>query len=188
MDGKKEKKKGIFDLNSLTSREFQSFLIILEFEGNSIPVLKTKIKNQFKHKSRTKAYDYINGLCNKGLVYKKKITENGKNYVNIHVNKKIRSEYEKLIVPTLSSTKNTVKELLQDNLDIIEDMDKNREKYKNYTETILTDIKDLIATTPINAIKNKRFQKKIDDHIWTFYRAEMLKSEMFSKKIPKLNL
>jgi len=30
-------------------------------------------------------------------------------------------------------------------------------------------------------MKSKRFQKKIDELIWKYHRAEMLKSEMFSK-------
>ena len=178
---KNKKKNKFFDLNSLTSREFQAFLILLAFEGNKIPLLKTSIDLQFGHKSRTKGYDYINELCKKGLVYKKNNVENGKKHVSIHVNKKVRSEYEKLVVPTLSNTKNIVRKLIQDNLDTIKDMEKNKEKFKNYTETIINAVNELINTSSSSAIKNKRFQKKINDLVWKYYRAEMVKSEMFSK-------
>lgn len=167
--------------NLLTSREFQAFLILLSFEGSKIPLLKIYIDLQFGHKSRTKAYDYINGLCEKGLIYKKNNVENGKKHVTVHVNKKVRSEYEKLIAPTLGNFNNIVKDLIQDNITIIRDVEKNREKFRNYTETIIDAVNDLISTTSANTMKSKLFQKKIDELIWKYYRAEMLKSEMFSK-------
>jgi len=181
MNEKNETKNSNFDLNSLSSREIQAFLIILASEGKEMSLLKSIIDLQFGHKSRTKGYDYINSLCTKGLVKRKNNIEKGKKQVTIHVKKKVRSEYEKFIVPTLSNTKNIVKKLLQDNLDIIKDMEKNREKFRNYTETIINAVNDLISTTSANTIKSKRFQKKIDEHIWKYYRAEMLTSEMFSK-------
>ena len=181
MNENNQKKNTTFDLNSLSSREFQAFLILLTFEGNKIPILKTLIDLQFGHKSRTKGYDYINGLVKKGLVYKKNNVDHGKTYVSIYVNKKIRIEYEKLIVPTLSNTKNIVRELLQDNLNIIKDMEKNREKFRNYTETIINAVNDLFSTNFSSTIKNKRFQKKLDEHIWKYYRAEILTAEWFSK-------
>ena len=144
--------------------------------------MKTSIDLQFGHKSRTKGYDYINELCKKGLVYKKNnVEKNGKTHVSIHVNKKVRSEYEKLVVPTLSNTKNIVRELIQDKLETINDMEKNKDKFKNYTETIINAVNELISTSSSSTIKNKRFLKKISDHVWKYYRAEMVKSEMFSK-------
>ncbi|MHA1104489.1 MAG: hypothetical protein ACTSPN_02080 [Promethearchaeota archaeon] len=181
MNKKNKKKQTIFDLNSLTSREFQAFLILLTFEGNKIPLLKTSIDLQFGHQSRTKGYDYINGLCKKGLVYKKNNIENGKKHVSIHVNKKVRSEYEKFIAPTLSNTKKIVRELIQDNLSTIKDFQKNREKFYKYTETIIEAVNELISTSSSSALKSKRFQKKINDLVWKYYNAEMLKSDIFSK-------
>ena len=185
MNENNKKSKPKFDLNSLTSREFQAFLILLTFEGNNIPVLKTTIDTQFGHKSRTKGYDYINDLCQKGLVYKKINIEKGKKYVSIHVNKKVRSEYEKLVVPTLSNTKNIIKELIQDNLDIFKDIDKNREKLKSYTETLIDAVNDLIRITPTKSLKHERFQKKLEAYVWKYYRAEVLKATMFSQKKTK---
>lgn len=180
MNESNDKKRKNFDLNSLTSREFQAFLILLTFEGSELPLLKTKIDLRFGHKSRTKGYDYINGLCQKGLVKKKNYIEKGKKHVTIHVNKKIRSEYEKLIVPTLSNIKKIVRELIQDDLNIIKVMEKKREKFKNYTETIINAVIELINTSSVNTIKNKRFPKKLEDIIRNYYRAEILKSDMFS--------
>ena len=81
----------------------------------------------------------------------------------------------------MSNTKNIVRELLQDNLNIIKDMEKNREKFRNYTETIINAVNDLFSTNFSSTIKNKRFQKKLDEHIWKYYRAEILTAEWFSK-------
>ena len=179
MNENNQKKNTHFDLNSLSSREIQAFLILLTFEGNKIPILKTFIDLQFGHKSRTKGYDYINGLVKKGLVYKKNNVEHGKTHVSIHVNKKVRSEYEKLVVPTLSNTQNIIREVIQDKLDIIRDIEKNKKKFKIYTETIINAVNDLISITSSRIIKDKRFQKKIDDLISKYYKVEMLRSELF---------
>ena len=89
MNDNDKKSNAKFNLNSLTSREFQAFLILLTFEGNDIPVLKTSIDVQFGHKSRTKGYDYINGLCQKGLVYKKTNIDKGKNTLAFTLIKKL---------------------------------------------------------------------------------------------------
>ena len=177
----KEDQKKIEKEPSLSSREFQAFLIILASEGREMSDLKFIIDFQFRHKSRTKGYDYINTLCTKGLVKRKNNIEKGKKRVTIHVKKKVRVEYEKFIAPTLGNTKNIVRELLQDNLNVIKDMEKNREKFYKYTETIINAVNELISTTSASTMKSKRFQKKIDELIWKYHRAEMLKSEMFSK-------
>jgi len=182
---KKKKKKKKSHKKTISSREFQAFLILLSFEGTKIPILKTYIDKQFKHESRTKGYDYINSLCEKGKKRDKngKVIKDGmvikKNKI-VYVDKKVRSEYEKFIVPTLSNTKNIVRELLQDNLNAIRDIEKNQEKFKNYTETIIDAVKELISRTPVNVIKNKRFNKKLEELILKYYRVEMLKSQMFS--------
>ena len=60
-------------------------------------------------------------------------------------------------------------------------MDKNRDKLENYTETLIDAVNELISTSSSSAIKNKRFQKKLEDHVWKYYRAEVLKSTMFSQ-------
>ncbi len=168
--------------NLLTSREFQVFLILLTFERmkKSLFDIKNYIDEQFEHNSRTKSYDYINSLCEKGMCEKKKISENGKRYVTVLVNKKVRSEYEKFIAPTVDNFNAVVKELIQDNRTIIRDVEKNREKFRNYTDTIIDAVKELISKTPVNVIKNKRFNKKLEELIWTEYRVEMFKSQMFS--------
>ncbi len=169
-----------FDINSLSSREFQVFLIILANEGKKLSYLKSIIDLRFTHKSRTKAYDYINTLSKKGLIKKKNTEEKGKNQVTIHVKKKVRLEYEKLIMPTLSDTKKIVTELLRENLSNFKDMEKYREKIKVYTETIINAVNELISTTSSSNLKHKRFHKKLEELIWQYYRNEMLKSEMFT--------
>jgi len=179
MNEKHEIKNSNFDFNLLSSREIQAFLIILASDGKEMSLLKNTIDLHFGHKSRTKGYDYINTLCNKGLVKKKNNKEKEKKQVTIHVKKKVRLEYEKLIVPTISDTQDVVRELLRDNLEIMKDMEKYREKIKKYTETIIDAVKELISTTSSSNIKKKRFQKKIADLIWKYYSDEMFETEMF---------
>ena len=181
MNEKSKSETAKFDFNSLSSREIQAFLIILANEGEDIPFIKEIIDKKFKHSTRTKGYDYINKLVQKGLVYKKNSTVNSVKSVTVHVKKKIRSEYEKLIILTLSNTKKIVKNLIQENLEMINSIEKNREKIRRYTEDILNSIKDLINETPMHTLKNKRFQKKLDDLIWRLFRIEIVKIELFSK-------
>ncbi|GAG91703.1 unnamed protein product, partial [marine sediment metagenome] len=59
--------------------------------------------------------------------------------------------------------------------------EKLREKFRVYTETILQAINGMLEETPTKSINKKKLQKKITDTMWRYFRAEMLKVEMFSR-------
>jgi len=172
-----------FNLNDLFTREFETFLIFLRHEGEELRVLKKFIDLSFNYTStsRTKAYDYINSLCAKGLAYKKTTTEKGKNVTRIFVRKKVRNEYEKFILPTIGSIKESLKDVFEEYIDDLKDAKKVREKFRVYTENVILSISNLIVNEPEKSLKSKRFQKKLYDTIFGYFRAEMLKYEMFSK-------
>ena len=177
------KNKDKFHLDDYTFREFQTFLIILSYEGKERGVLKTIIDKSFQHKSRTKGYDYINDLCKKGLTYKKASYINGKKQIKVFVKDDVRKKYEKFIIPTILDVKATAKDLLQDKLREINNFEIIREKFKNYTEHLIIEIKDLIGNTSASAIKKKRFLKTIENKILTYFKAEMLKyTFLFNKE------
>jgi hypothetical protein len=173
--------KNSFSLNNLSMREFEAFLMFLRYEGEELSVLKKFIDLSFDYTSRTKAYDYINSLCKKGLAYKKTTLENGKKVTRIFVRKKIRKEYEKFILPTIGSIKESLKDVFEEYIDELKDVEKIREKFKAYTETVILSINNLFVNDHGKTLNSKRFQKKVHDTIWKYFRAEMLKYEMFSK-------
>ena len=170
-----------FNLNNLFTREFETFLIFLRHEGEELRVLKKFIDLSFNYTSRTKAYDYINSLCAKGLAYKKTTIEKGKKVTRIYVKKKVRNEYEKFILPTIGSIKESLKDVFEEYIDDLKDVEKIREKFKAYTENVILSISNLLENEPVKTINSKRFQKKLYDTIFGYFRAEMLKYEMFSK-------
>ena len=171
-----------FNFSNLFTREFETFLIFLRHEGEDLKVLKKFIDLSFNYSSttRTKAYDYINSLCAKGLAYKKTTTEKGKKVTRIFIRKKIRKEYEKFIIPTIGSVKETLKDVFEEYIDDLKDVEKIREKFRAYTENVILSISNLLENEPVKSLKSKRFQKKLYDTIFGFFRAEMLKYEMFS--------
>jgi len=169
-----------FNLNDLFTREFETFLIFLRHEGKELSVLKKFIDLSFNYTSRTKAYDYINSLCKKGFAYKKTTLEKGKKVTRIFIRKKIRKEYEKFILPTIGSIKESLKDVFEEYIDDLKDAEKIREKFRAYTETVLLSINNLLVNEPVKTLKSKRFQKKLYDTIWKYFRAEMLKYEIFS--------
>lgn len=173
--------KNIFNLNNLSMREFEAFLIFLKHEGEELSVLKKFIDLSFDYTSRTKAYDYINSLCNKGLAYKKTTLEKGKNVTRIFIRKKIRKEYEKFILPTIGSIKESLKDVFEEYVDDLKDVEKIRKKFRVYTETVLLSINNLLVNEHVKSLNSKRFQKKLNETIWKYFKAEMLKYEMFSK-------
>jgi predicted transcriptional regulator len=173
--------KSSFNLNDLSMREFEAFLIFLKHEGEEFSVLKKFIDLSFKYTSRTKAYDYINSLCKKGLAYKKTTLEKGKKVTRIFITKKIRKEYEKFILPTIVNTKETLKNVFKEYIDDLKDVEKIREKFRAYTENVIVSISNLLVNEPVKTLNSKRFHKKLNDTIWRYFRAEMLKYEMFSK-------
>lgn len=175
------KAKDSFDFEDYTYREFQAFLIILSHEGEKLKRLKDELKKRFGLESRTKGYDYINTLCKKGLVYKKSIQENGKNQTKIFVKKEARESYEKFIILTISDVKLALKELFKDKLKEIERIDIVREKFKNYTESLIEEIKGLIKKTSESDIKKKKFLKTIENRILANLNSEMLQYEIWSK-------
>lgn len=162
-------------------RELEALMIILKDEGQELPIIKTAIDTQFKYKSRTKGYDYIESLCTKGFAFKKTSTKPGKQRpVRIYVKKNIRREYEKLFLPTITNLNDSIKKLSKDYMIEIKEEEKLREKFRSYTESILQAIKNVLEEIPTKS-QNKKIQKKITDTIWRYFRAEMLKIEMFSK-------
>ena len=170
-----------FSLNDLSMREFEAFLIFLRHEGEELSVLKKFIDLSFDHTSRTKGYDYINILCQKGLAYKRTIHEKGKKVTRIFIRKQIRKEYEKFILPTIGTIKESLKDVIEEYIDDLKDVEKIREKFKVYTENVIISISNLLVDEPAKTLKSKRFQKKLHDTVFKYFRAEMLKYEMFSK-------
>jgi len=173
--------KNSFNLKNLSMREFETFLIFLRHEGKELSVLKKFIDLSFDHTSRTKGYDYINILCRKGFAHKRTTPEKGKNVTRIFIRKKVRNEYEKFILPTIGSVKESLKDVFEEYIDDLKDVEKIREKFRAFTENIILSVNSLLVNEPVKTLKSKRFQKKLNDLIWRYFRAEMLKYEMFSK-------
>jgi len=195
-------KDNAFDLRQLSMREFEAFMILLMHEGEEQSILKQLIDIEFDHTSSTKGYDYINNLCKdiyekktkvkgkqeeepkirrRAFAYKKKTKVEGKQVIRIYVKPIIRKKYEKFILPTVSSLKESLQEIFKEYIDGIKVEEKIRDKFKAFTETIILALKDLITDTPVKTLRSKRFQKKIYDMIWKYYRSEVLKYEVFSK-------
>ena len=176
-----QKSVGTFSLKNLSMRELEALLIILKDEGKELPVIKTAIDTKFEHQSRTKGYDYINNLVKKGMAYKKVSKTGEKRVVRIYVRKRIRTEYEKLILPTITDLNDSIKTLFKDYIDDIQDEVKLMEKFRTYTENILQAIDTVLEDTPTKNLNKKKLQRKIGDTIWRYFRAKMLEIEMFSK-------
>ena len=178
-----QKSVNTFSLRNLSMRELEALLIILKDEGKELSVIKTAIDTKFEHESRTKGYDYINNLEKKGFIDKKvvKPAGGGKRVVRIFVKKKMRREYEKLILPTVRNLNDSIKKLFKDYMSEIKEEENLREKFRSYTETILQAINHVLEDTPTKSLNKKKLQKKIIDTIWRYFRAEMLKTEMFSR-------
>ncbi|NVM17129.1 MAG: hypothetical protein HWN80_05385 [Candidatus Lokiarchaeota archaeon] len=174
-------KDNTFDLKKLSMREFEAFMILLMHEGEVQPIIKLLIDTEFDHKSQTKGYDYINNLCKKGFAFKKKTTVKGKNVIRIHVRASIRKKYEKFMLPTISSLNDSLHDIIKEYMYEIKEEEKIRDKFKVYTETIILALNDLINSTPVKTLNSQRFQKKIYDTIWKYFRSEILKYEVFSK-------
>jgi len=203
----------VFELNQLSMREFEAFLILLMHEGEEQSTLKRLIDLEFDHQSSTKAYDYINNLCrNKVLIENndtgeleikyfkdkelkettrehtiirrsfahKKKTE-GQTKTRIYIKSAIRKDYEKFILPTVNNLKDSLSDIIKEYVDGIKEEEKIRNKFKVYTETIILALSDLIMDIPVKTLSSKRFQKKMYDMIWKYYRSEVLKYDIFSK-------
>ena len=174
-------KDGVFNLRQLSMREFETFMILLIHEGEELSILKKFIDLEFDHESNNrKAYDYINNLCKKGFAYKI-FPVKGKQVRRIYVNSAIRKKYERFILPTIGSIKESLKDVFEEYIDELKDVEKIREKFKAYTETVILSINNLLVNDHGKTLNSKRFQKKINETIWKYFRAEMLKYEMFSK-------
>ena len=195
-------KDNAFDLKQLSMREFETFMILLMHEGEELSILKQLIDIEFNHTSSTKGYDYINNLCKdiyekkttiegkpeeepkirrRAFAYKKKTKVEGKKVIRIYVKPIIRKKYEKFILPTISSLRESLNDIIKDYVDSINDEEKIRDKFKAFTETIILAISNLITDAPVKSLSGKRFQKKMYDMIWKYYRSEVLKYEVFSK-------
>ena len=195
-------KYNAFDLKQLSMRELEAFMILLMHEGEEQSILKQLIDIKFDHKSQTKGYDYINNLCKyiyekkttkegkqeeepkirrKPFAYKKKTTVEGKQVIRIYVKPIIRKEYEKFMLPTIGSINESLKDVFEEYIDDLKDVEKIREKFRTYTENVILSISNLLLNEPVKTLNSKRFHKKLNDTIWKYFRAEMLKYEMFSK-------
>jgi len=195
-------KVNAFNLRQLSMREFEAFMILLMHEGEEQSILKKLIDLEFGHTSSTKGYDYINNLCKdiyekkttregkqeeepkirrKAFAYKKKTTVEGKRVIRIYVKPIIRKKYEKFILPTVSNLKESLNDIIKDYVDSIKDEKKINDKFKAYTETLILAISNLITDVPVKTLSNKRFQKRMYDMIWKYYRSEVLKYDIFSK-------
>ena len=195
-------KDNAFNIRDLSMREFEAFMILLMHDGVEQSILKLLIDLEFEHTSPTKGYDYINNLCKKVtrkektiiegkqvvrtyvrpiFAYKKKTTIEGKQEIRIYVKPTIRQKYEKFILPTISSVNESLNDIIKDYVGGIKEEEKIREKFKVYTETIIFSMKDLITNTPVKTLSSQRFQRKMYDTIMRYFRAEILKYEVFSK-------
>ena len=173
--------KSIFKITDFSFREFQTFLILLKHEGEELSKLKKLIDLEFEYKSRTKGYDHIKSVCSKGIAYKKVNLKEGKKETRIFINKAIRKEYENFILPTIEDTTKAIKNLYQDNINDLRDLEIIQDKFKTYTEIIIDAIQNILKKTAVVVIKSEKFQSKIRTIIWKYFKAEMLRYEMFSK-------
>jgi len=174
-------KENTFNIRDLSMREFEAFMILLMHDGVEHSILKRLIDLEFDHQSPTKGYDYINNLCKKGFAHKKRTTVKGKQVTRIYVRTTVRKKYEKYILPTVSNVEESLNDIIKEYVDGIKEETKIREKFKTYTEILILSINDLITNTPAMSLSSQRFQKKVYDTIWKYYRAEILKYEVFSK-------
>ena len=173
MSNQKNEKKMVTLVSPLSMREFEALLIILKNDGEELAVLKAAIDVKFKLGSRTKGYDYIRNLRNKNFIetLEKKI----------YVKENIRSEYERLILPTVKNLNESIKKLFKDYMNEVKEEEKLMEKFRVYTETILQAINTVLEDTPTKNLNKKKLQRKIGDTMWRYFRAKMLEIEMFSK-------
>jgi hypothetical protein len=171
----------MFDITDFSFRQFQTFLIILKYEGEELSTLKNLIDLKFEYKSRTKGYDQINAICNKGMAYKKVIMENGKKVTRIFIKNQVRKEYEEFVLPTIDNIKESLQNLYKNNSDDLKNLENINEKFKNYSQILIAAVQKLISSSEIKEIKSKQFPKKISDTVWKYFKAEMLKYEIFSK-------
>lgn len=172
-------------------------LIDLEFDHKSTTKGYDYINNLCRNKvlKKTAGKSEIKYLSDKELketagelviirlafAYKKKTTVRGKTKTRIYIKSAIRKDYEKFILPTVSSLKESLNEIIKDYTDSIKEEEKIRDKFKAFTETIILTLKDLITDAPVKTLSSKRFQTKIYDMIWKYYKSEVLKYEVFSK-------
>ena len=166
-------KKIVTLVSPLSMREFEALLIILKNDGEELAVLKAAIDAKFELESRTKGYYYIKKLHNKNFIetLEKKI----------YVKENIRSEYERLILPTVKNLNESIKKLSKDYLIEIKEEEKLMGKFRSYTENILQGINHVLEDTPTKNFTKKKLVGKIEDMIWRYFRTKRLEIEMFSK-------
>ncbi|NVM45327.1 MAG: hypothetical protein HWN79_10450 [Candidatus Lokiarchaeota archaeon] len=174
-------KDNTFNIRDLSMREFEAFMILLIHDGVEQSILKHLIDLEFDHKSPTKGYDYINNLCKKGFAYKKKTTVKGKNVIRIYVRSTIQKNYQKFILPTIKNLDDSLNDIIKEYIEGIKVEEKIRDKFKAYTETIILALNDLLLDKSTKNLSSQRFQKKMYNTIWRYFRAEILKYEVFSK-------
>ncbi|MFW9951912.1 MAG: hypothetical protein ACFFKA_17480 [Candidatus Thorarchaeota archaeon] len=168
-----EKNKKNLGFMGLTMREFQVFLTILQYEGESVSFYKNLIDAKFNHESKTKGYDYISIL-----VKNKYARKEGK---LIFINDDIRKQYEKLIIPTLGNVKESIKTYVDETKEETRDIEKIREKFSNYTNELKFNIIEILKDSPINKRENRYLQKRILSEFENSLKVELVKYQLFSE-------
>lgn len=184
--GSKEKKEPDdigFDLNNLSMKPFQAFLILNSNSGEELSALVKAVSSELKLKDQNKGYDYIDKVCKAGYAYKRKVEENKKIVTKVYVNTKIRKEYNKMFIPTIEITKKTVKEAIKDYINDFRDLDKIRKDYKAYSIEIIKAVQDLALNTSSKNFTKKQFLKRINDTIMGHYKAKMFKLGLWADLI-----
>ena len=172
---KKELNNIGFDLNNLSMKQFQAFMILNSHSGEELSVLVKAVSSELKLKNKNKGYDYITKVCEAGYAYKRKVKENGKIVTRVYVSIKVKKEYNKLFIPTIEITKKMIKEVLKDYLNEFRDLDKIRKEYKAYSVEIIKAVQELALNTSSKNTTQKQFLKKINDTIMGHYKAKMFK-------------
>lgn len=169
-----------FDLNNLSMKPFQAFLILKSQSGAELSVLVKAVSSELKLKNQNKAYEYIDKACKAGYAYKRKVEEGGKNVTRVYVSVKVKKEYNKLFIPTIEITKETIQEALEDYLNEFRDLDKIRKGYKAFSIEIITAVQDLARNTTLKNLTKKQFLERIYDTIMGYYKSKMFKLEIWS--------
>ncbi len=172
---KKESNNIGFDLNNLSMKQFQAFLILNSHSGEELSVLVKVINSELKLKNKNKGYDHIKKVCEAGYAYKRKVEENGKIVTRVYVSIKVKKEYNKMFIPTMEITKKMVEEALEDYLNEFRDLDKIRKDYKAYSIEIIKAVQNLALNTSSKNFTKKQFIKRINDTIMGHYKAKMFK-------------
>jgi hypothetical protein len=114
------------------------------------------------------------------LAYKKKDSNLA---TRVYIQKDVRLEYEKFILPTISDVREVAEKLLREKATQAKNYELQKEKILNYTDDISNSIKELIKNTSAKNIKSSRFRKRIDEKIQGCLNSELLASSFFGLQV-----